>query len=138
MLSGVRHDYYPDLLVDLRDGRRLLVEVKARIDDFALAENVAKFAAARDYCRQLGWGFVAITDRLAGPSDLLRREVDPRAEQELRDHLAVGPANRSRVEPLLNRYGLNHTDLAALVLRNGWFWQRSPFHLAVGSLGCAG
>ncbi|MFJ7210790.1 Tn7 transposase TnsA N-terminal domain-containing protein [Amycolatopsis sp. NPDC098790] len=76
MLSGVRQDYYPDLLVDLRDGRRLLVEVKAGIDDFALAENVAKFAAARDYCQELGWGFVAIPDRLTSPADLVRREVD--------------------------------------------------------------
>ncbi|WP_410638006.1 TnsA endonuclease N-terminal domain-containing protein [Amycolatopsis sp. lyj-346] len=130
VLYGVRHDYYPDLLVDLRDGRRLLVEVKGGIDDFALAENVAKFTAARDYCQQLGWGFTAITERMACPADLASREVDTRAEQALRDHLAGGPIDRSRLEPLLDRLELNLTDVAALALRNGWFLHRSPFRLS--------
>lgn len=130
VLSGVRHDYYPDLLVDLRDGRRLLVEVKGGIDDFALAENVAKFAAARDYCEQLGWGFAAITERLARPADLAGREVDPRAEEGLRDHLAKGPIDGSGLRSLLDRFDLNFTDVAALTLRNGWFLYRSPFRLS--------
>ncbi|WP_158887122.1 TnsA endonuclease N-terminal domain-containing protein [Amycolatopsis anabasis] len=134
-LYGQRHDYYPDLLADLRDGRRLLIEVKARLDDFALAENVAKFQAARQFCRTLGWGVVATTTRIQNPTDLINRQIDPRIEQALRDHLCAGPTDWKRLYPLVREHGIRYTDIATLALRNGWYWHKDPFRLSTTPLG---
>jgi hypothetical protein len=89
-LYGRRHVYIPDVLVDLHDGRRLLIEVKARIDHFAVYENVVKFEAAREYCRATGWGFVTVTDRIQTARDLLLRHVGDRGAEALQVHLARG------------------------------------------------
>lgn len=134
MLYENRHDYYPDLLVDLCDERRLLVEVKARIDEFALYENVCKFKAAKEFCRALGWGFVATTDHIQTPSDLLKRQVDARIEHVLRSHLSAGPTDWKQLYPLACEHGIRYTDIATLVLRNGWYWHKKPFRLSTTPL----
>jgi hypothetical protein len=133
-LYGRRRVYFPDLLVDFRDGRRLLVEVKARLDEFAVYENVVKFEAAREYCRAKGWGFVAATDRIQTKQDLLQRHVDDRVEDALRAHLATGPTDWYQVEPLVREYDIRYSDIATLALRNGWFWRKGPFRLSVKPL----
>jgi hypothetical protein len=133
-LYGRRHDYYPDLLVDLRDGRRLLVEVKAWIDEFALYENVVKFKAATEFCHALGWGFIATTDRGQTPEDLENRPVDPHIEQVLHAHLNVGPTDWQQLYPLTQEHDILYTDIPTLVLRNGWYWHRDPYRLSTTPL----
>lgn len=129
-LFGELHSYYPDLAVDLHDGRRLLIEVKARAVEFAKHENVVKFAAARAYCHARGWGFIA-TDGGRTPDDLLNRKVAPEAEQLLRDHLKNGPVNWASLKSLIRENGISLTDVAALIYRNGWYWQTDPFWLSI-------
>jgi hypothetical protein len=133
-LYGRRHDYFPDLLVDLTDGRRLLVEVKCRIDEFALQENVAKFKAAKEYCHSLGWGFVASTDRIQTSNDLVNRPVANRIEQALRNHLSTGPTDWWHLHPLMAECDIRHADVATLVLRNGWYWHKDPYRLSTSPL----
>jgi hypothetical protein len=60
----VRH-YVPDFLVEYADGRRLLIEVKPACHVDA-AINVAKFAAAREYCQKNGLEFVVWTQAELG------------------------------------------------------------------------
>ena len=129
-LYGRRHDYYPDLLVNLRDGRRLLVEVKARIDHFAIYENVVKFKAAREFCNTLGWGFIATTAYIRNPDDLANREVGEGIEEMLKSHLSGGPTDWEKLHPMLSGYDNSYSDIATLVLRNGWYWHRDPFRLS--------
>jgi hypothetical protein len=129
-LDGRQRRYFPDVLVDFRDGRRLLIEVKARWDDFAVYENVVKFQAAREYCRARGWGFIACTDRIQTAQDLLLRPVADGVEEALRVHLAAGPTDWSRVEPLTREYDMRYSDVATLALRNGWCWRKGPFRLS--------
>jgi hypothetical protein len=58
--------YIPDFLVKYKSGETKLIEVKpiGLIDD---PVNLAKFAAAREYCKNKGWSFEVWTeeDRLA-------------------------------------------------------------------------
>ncbi|MFB9902896.1 TnsA endonuclease N-terminal domain-containing protein [Allokutzneria oryzae] len=133
-LYGNRHDYYPDLLVDLRDGRRLLLEVKARIDEFALYENVVKFDAATQFCRTLGWGFAAITPRGETPADLAARPVAEHIEHVLHQHLGLGPTDWRRLYPLVIEHGIRYSDIATLVLRHSWYWHKHPFRLSTTPL----
>ncbi len=133
-LYGRRHVYFPDLLVDFRDGRRLLIEVKARLDDFAVYENVVKFEAATEYCRAKGWGFIAATDRIQTKQDLLQRHVDDRVEEALRAHLDAGPTTWLQVEPLVREHNILYSDIATLALRNSWYWHKGPFRLSAKPL----
>lgn len=129
-LHGRRSFYHPDLLVDLRDGRRVLVEVKSDISEFASEVNVAKFVAAIQYCHALGWGFLATTNRLQTPRDLLARAVDPAAENALRRRLRSGPFTWRQLRPLLRELGIGSTDVAGLALRHGWHLRTHPFRLS--------
>ena len=129
-LYGRHHDYIPDVLVDFQDGRRLLIEVKASIDEFAVDRNVVKFEAATRFCRSRGWGFLAVTHRLQTADDLLRRHVDDRAADAVRAHLAAGPTNRVDLDPVMREHHLGRTDIATLALRYGWYWNPSPFRLS--------
>lgn len=133
-LYGERHDYYPDLLVDLSDGHRLLVEVKSRIDEFALYENVTKFKAAGEFCRALGWGFVATTDRIQTPQDLADRSIEPGVEQILTTHLTAGPTDWHHLYPLVRAHTIRYADIATLTLRHGWYWHQGPFRLSTTPL----
>ena len=133
-LYGERHDYHPDLLVDIADGRRLLIEVKGRIDDFALYENVVKFEAAKQFCQQLGWGFIATTNRMQTPHDLAARHVHDHVEELLADHLAAGPTDWRHLHPLVRKHGILYSDIATLALRNRWYWHKDPFRLSTRPL----
>ncbi len=133
-LYGERHDYHPDLLADISDGRRLLIEVKSRLDDFGLYENVVKFEAARQFCQQLGWGFVATTDRMQTPDDLAGRHVDNHIEELLANHLTAGPTDWRQLYPLAREHNILYVDIATLALRNDWYWHTKPFRLSITPL----
>lgn len=133
-LYGERHDYHPDLLADISDGRRLLIEVKSRLDDFALYENVVKFEAAREFCQLLGWGFVAITDRMQTPDDLAARHVDHHVEELLTNHVTAGPTDWRQLYPVVRKHNILYVDIATLALRNGWYWHTRPFRLSTTPL----
>ena len=60
--QGTIWQYFPDALLELRDGRILLVEIKP-LAHMALARNLAKVAAARSYTHARGWGFVMTSGR---------------------------------------------------------------------------
>jgi len=59
--SGRVRVYLPDFLVELADGRRLVVEIKPakRVDR---PTNVKKFAAARAWCPANSAEFVVVTE----------------------------------------------------------------------------
>lgn len=60
-----RRHYVPDFLVTYSDGRRLLIEVKPLCFVDA-AINIAKFAAAREYCSMNGLTFEVWTQEKLG------------------------------------------------------------------------
>jgi hypothetical protein len=132
-LYGRRRTYYPDFVIDLTDGRRLVVELKSSVSDFALYKNIVKFDAATRFCHDRGWGFVA-TDGYRTPAYLLRKEVAPVKEKAVVDTVENGAADWSTIRALMLRHEITHADLAALVIRHKWFWQTEPYRLATSLL----
>jgi hypothetical protein len=128
-LYGIRRTYYPDFVVDLTNGRRLVIELKASVTDFSLYENIVKFDAATHFCHARGWGFVA-TDGYRTPDYLIRKEVTPAKESALVDVVESGAADWRTIRNLMLRHDITHAELAALVLRHKWFWQTAPYRLS--------
>ena len=53
------HNYYPDFMVNTRDGRILLVEIKPKYQ-WKWEVNQAKWDAAKTHCELHGWEFVVL------------------------------------------------------------------------------
>ncbi|MGW0520766.1 sigma factor-like helix-turn-helix DNA-binding protein [Crossiella sp. NPDC003009] len=132
-LEGRQRSYYPDFVVDLTDGRRLVVEIKASPTDFAMYENIVKFEAATRYCHARGWGFVA-TNGYRTPACLLREEVSPEREKALVDVLESGVADWPTIRAQMLRHKIAHVELAAMIVRNEWFWRSGPYRLSIRPL----
>ena len=72
--QGRKQHYYPDVAVQLDDGRVFLLEVKPMYL-WADTYNLAKWDAATDWCRLKGWGFKVI-HHLTDPVELLSEASD--------------------------------------------------------------
>ncbi|RED89230.1 TnsA endonuclease-like protein [Cohnella phaseoli] len=59
--KGKSHKYYPDFLLQLHDGRFLLIEVKLKKYKDT-DENKAKYKAGEAYCKKEGWTFIVVTE----------------------------------------------------------------------------
>lgn len=79
-LRGRNRIYYPDFYVMFTDRRKYIVEVKPekdlkmpkkgkksmktmKIQEHTFLTNKAKFKAAREYCKKLGYKFIIITEK---------------------------------------------------------------------------
>jgi len=72
------HQYWPDMVVGMRDGRTLMIEVKPAAQTkkpkskrnkralLEFARNTAKWAAARKFCAAKGWEFQILTEKELG------------------------------------------------------------------------
>lgn len=63
--DGREHNYIPDILVEMIDGARIIVEVKPEslIDD---PKNRAKIEAGRAFCSKSGYGYVLMSEQDLG------------------------------------------------------------------------
>ncbi len=128
--KGRDRSYYPDLILKLADGRVILVEVK-RVAELAYAKNQAKFAAARTYAHQRGWGWLVWTAAASIP-ELLSRTIAPDFQNRLTALVQSGNATWYTIREL-EKEGLHFLDLVSLTLRNQWRWERTPFRLSPAS-----
>lgn len=126
--DGRTRPYYPDVVVQLLDGRTVLIEAKP-IYEVAYAVNQDKFDAARAYAHSRGWGWLVWTDRDSIP-ELMRREVDPVLVQHITASVMAGGADWTAVRRF-NAQGLQFRDLIALTIANRWRWERGPFRLTL-------
>lgn len=56
--KGWQRSYYPDLLIYFSDKVTVMVEIKPKEErDCPSMQNICKWAAARQYCRDRGWKF---------------------------------------------------------------------------------
>lgn len=123
---GADRVYFPDLLVVLCDGRTLVVEVKP-MHHMALSVNRAKFAAAREYCFERGWGFL-VTDGWKTSADLLSRPVDADIEGAVVDAVCTGPIRLLKLRELKERHPtLTAADIARVVMKHSLTYRRAPF-----------
>lgn len=68
-----KHSYFPDLMIHFADKETVMVEIKPKKErDRPSMQNICKWAAARQYCRERGWKFQIWTE---GTIEKLRRRT---------------------------------------------------------------
>lgn len=126
--DGHGHLYYPDLLIELTDGRILLLEVKP-ITHMASTINQSKFAAARSLAAARGWGFLVTDGRRS--EQLLHDHLPPAAAAAALAALVERPGGCywDDVRAVRDQHGLSTLDLQALIVRSGWRFTVAPYRL---------
>ncbi|HEV2890387.1 MAG TPA: TnsA endonuclease N-terminal domain-containing protein, partial [Frankiaceae bacterium] len=127
--DGMDRTYYPDLIAVTTDGRVVLIEVK-QLRDMALSISRAKFAAARAFAHERGWGWVAVEWRRTH-ADLADHRVRADVECAVSERLAEGPMAWLDVRRLREEVPFTHTDIAALAVRHDWTFRHAPYLLAL-------
>ena len=127
VIDGAQRRYHPDVLVLLVDGRVVLAELKPR-RQWALFDNLLKWAVLADYCRQHGYGmFIGDCHRA------LQRALSVRPpELFVRDLLRLadrGGAGWASCRRLLTAHEATISDLNAVVLGHGLELRAKPFML---------
>ena len=127
VIDGAQRRYHPDVLVLLVDGRVVLAELKPR-RQWALFDNLFKWTALADYCRQHGYGMFigdchrALQGALAvRPPELFTRDLLTLADR--------GGAGWTSCRRLLAAHEATVSDLNAVVLGHGLELRANPFML---------
>ncbi|MBL1079874.1 hypothetical protein JK358_36305 [Nocardia sp. 2] len=128
-VDGAERVHHPFVAAQFADGRVVLMDV-IPLGQVAFHVNRCKAAAGRAYAHAHGWGWLVWTGGSSGVADLLRREVDARYENQLRNRIASGPVGWDELRGYRDETGIELLDLAAMTLRNEWRWDRGPFRLS--------
>ncbi|WP_410869601.1 hypothetical protein [Nocardia sp. A7] len=121
--------HYPAVAAQLTDGRIVLIDV-VPLGRIAFHHNRVQTELGRTYAHEHGWGWLAWTGSALGPPQLAARTVDTSIEQRLATDLEQGPYDRLALAAVSAETGLDLLDLAGLVLRNDWQWDRMPMRLS--------
>ena len=127
--GGEDHVHYPTVAARLTDGRTVLVDV-VPLGRIAFHHTRIQSELARAYAHDQGWGWLTWTGSALDPARLRTRVTDPAIEQRLADDLDKGPYDRRALASVRAETGLDLLDLAGLVLRNDWRWDRTPMRLS--------
>jgi hypothetical protein len=123
--ESVWSNYHPDVLVQLRDGRSVLVEVKP-VNEMAVHDNVLTYAALHRFCLQHGAGWL-VTDGRDTLAGLLRTPLPVGFAEAVHSTVARGPLNLESTRRLLGEHGVGRRHLNALILQGGLRWTVRPF-----------
>lgn len=119
-----RTSYCPDVLVELHDGRRILVEVKP--DSYvAEHENLSAYVALDAYCSNRGLGWL-VTNGYTSLRDLLRLSLTPEFTRDVLAATAARSLGWNAIRPLLRQHRATLRHLNALILRGGLLWTFDP------------
>ncbi|MFE1594920.1 hypothetical protein [Nocardia sp. NPDC058705] len=127
--GGEGQVHYPAVAAQLTDGRTVLVDV-VPLGRVAFHHNRIQTGLGRAYAHEHGWGWLAWTGSALGPDQLTARPIDPTIEERLVTDLAQGAYDRPALAGVCAETGLDLLDLAGLVLRNDWQWDRMPMRLS--------
>ena len=128
--EGKNHIYFPDILVILRDGKRIVVEIKP-IFVMALHINLVKWAALKKFCNENGYGLL-ITDGKFAIQQIMYHNVNQNDSIAVFKHLAKsGELSWQEYRIIRDEFSPSRNDFVALVLKNKLIWRLSPFTLSV-------
>ncbi|MFD3703159.1 hypothetical protein ACFWUP_08430 [Nocardia sp. NPDC058658] len=127
--DGEDQVHYPAVAAQLTDGRTVLVDV-VPLGRIAFHHNRIQTELGRVYAHEHGWGWLAWTGSALGPAQLVARSVDSSIEERLATDLTQGAYDRPALAATTTETGMDLLDLAGLVLRNDWQWDRMPMRLS--------
>ncbi|WP_278264132.1 hypothetical protein [Nocardia sp. AG03] len=127
--DGADQEHYPTVAAQLTDGRVVLVDV-VPLGRIAFHHSRIQNELTRAHAHEHGWGWLPWTGSALGPDRLRTRDIDPAVEERVAADLAQAPYDRAALTALCADTGLDLLDLAGLVLRNDWRWDRMPLRLS--------
>lgn len=127
-IQGENLLYYPDVLLVLKDGRGIVVEIKP-IFKMGLKINLIKWTALKKFCNDRGLGLL-VTDGRYAIQQIQKHSIDPDFANALLDRLKLGSIGWSEYKKIKERYSPSRNDFIAVVLNNKLIWKLSPFYLS--------
>ncbi|GEM35066.1 hypothetical protein NN3_60730 [Nocardia neocaledoniensis NBRC 108232] len=121
--------HYPAVAAQFTDGRIALIDV-VPLGRIAFHHTRVQCELGRAHAHANGWGWHVWTGSALDEAALRARPTDPAVEARLTAELAHGPYDRRGLDALRAETGLELLDLAGLVLRNDWRWERTPMRLS--------
>lgn len=115
--DGCFRNYYPDVLLALSDGRRIILELKP-VSEMALEENLYKWAALMEYCSRKGYG-MSISSGSFSITQFQYRSCNENFVAAVLEELAEGPLYWHDYLILRDRNNANTLDLVGMILRYG-------------------
>lgn len=117
--------YTPDVLVQLKDGRCVVVEIKP-LTNMVETEVQRKFQILAAHCRELGWG-VLLSDGRGDITSLYRFPLNEDFEQALLQRLSVKRRlMRGDLRLLKEEFGANEWQLARCIFRHDLSYRVFP------------
>ena len=120
--------YYPDILLVLKDGRGIVVEIKP-IFKMGLKINLIKWSALKNYCNQNGLGLL-VTDGRYAIQQIQKHSINLNFANALLSRLQAGSIGWSEYKEIKQSYSPSRNDFIAVVLNNKLVWKLSPFYLS--------
>jgi len=129
--EGKRYVYYPDVLLILKNGKGVVVEIKP-VFGMALNINLVKWSELKKFCADEGLGLL-ITDGRYAIQQIQRYEVNPIYSKAVLESLKTGALSWVQYKKIRDEHSPTRNDFVAVVLKNRLFWRLSPFMLSVSS-----
>jgi hypothetical protein len=132
---GEARTYCPDILVLLKNGRGVLVEVNTWTH-MALQKNRIKYETLRIFCIKNGLGLL-ITDGRRTFKEIRQHEIPSAFQEALLS--AIGQSSTQSLsweeyQVVRDQYAASWTDFLAIVLANRLDWSLWPFTLRKNAL----
>jgi hypothetical protein len=127
--EGKQYVYYPDVLIMLKNGKALVVEIKP-VFGMALNINLVKWGTLKKFCTDKGFGLL-VTDGRYAIQEIQKHEVNPSYSAAVLKSLKAGALSWLQYKKIRDEYTPSRNDFVALVLKNKLFWRLSPFILSM-------
>jgi len=125
--QGETKIYYPDILLILKDGRSIVVEIKP-VFKMALQENLIKWSALRKFCAKKGLGLL-VTDGRYSIQQVQHYHINSEFGNAIFAALQSGPLSWRQYKEIRDIYNPSRNEFIALVLKNKLVWKLIPFTL---------
>lgn len=126
--EGDRFLYYPDILLVLKNGKAIVVEIKP-VFKMGLKRNLNKWTALKLYCHQHGFGLL-VTDGRYTIQQIQKHKVKLNFANAVLNKLQQGSIGWSEYREIKEQFCPSRNDFIALVLNNKLVWKLNPFYLS--------
>ena len=126
-----KRNYYPDIVIKTEDNALCIIEVKP-FYQMALYENLLKFEALHNYCKEKNIGYLIIDERINSLFQYKNNISNAKLEKMILEELSLNEnINYTRYRDLLSANNLDVTikELSVVVLKNKLKWSLKPFSI---------
>ncbi len=126
-ISEVIHDYCPDFLVRLNDGRCIVVEIKPHMR-MGYYSNIMKWIGLQNFCQKEGYGYLII-ENSRNLNDYICAELDQKKVEFLLFNVNDRVLYWSDYKKLREEVHLSWSELNSIILQHNLKFTSFPFRL---------